>query len=101
MKCFNTTLVKDKKRIFIPYNFQIGYYSVRDTKHAKQDGQIQLEYRFRTGSFRRHDTKGLVLKHVEQVSIIGPMHMRSGRKRSSGKMHNIGKRWRKEIPTQM
>ena len=40
MKGFNDTLVKDKNKIFIPYNFQIWYYTVRDAKHAKVEGQI-------------------------------------------------------------
>jgi hypothetical protein len=64
MQGFNATLVKEKKRIFMPYGFQIGYYTVRDTKHAKQEGQIQLEYKFMNGRFGKHDTKLLVLKHL-------------------------------------
>jgi hypothetical protein len=72
MQGFHSTLIKDKKRIFIPYNFQVGYYSLKVTKHVKQEGQIQLEYRFKTGSFGMRDPKGLVLKHVEHVSITWP-----------------------------
>ena len=67
MKGLNTMLVKDKNKIFIPHNFHIGYYYVKDTKHAKKEGKIHLEYRFRTGSLSRNDSKGLVLKHVEYV----------------------------------
>jgi hypothetical protein len=67
MKGFDTTLVKDKNKIFIPYNFHIGYYYVKDTKHSKQEGKIHLEYRFRTGSLSRNDSKGLMLKDVEHV----------------------------------
>jgi hypothetical protein len=32
---YNTTLVKDKKRAFIPYGFHIGFYLVKDTTQAK------------------------------------------------------------------
>jgi len=33
---FNASLIKDKKRDFIPYGFHIGYYIVKDTTHAKK-----------------------------------------------------------------
>jgi hypothetical protein len=46
MHGFNDTLVKEKKRLFIPYNFQIGNYVVKDDMHAKQEGQFHLEYKF-------------------------------------------------------
>jgi hypothetical protein len=41
---YNATLVKDKKRYFIPYGFHIGFYMVKDTTHAKQLGLGQLEF---------------------------------------------------------
>jgi hypothetical protein len=41
---YNTTLVKDKKRAFIPYGFHIGFYMVKDIAQAKQEGLIQLEF---------------------------------------------------------
>jgi hypothetical protein len=33
---YNSTLVKEKKRDFIPYGFHIGFYMVKDTAHAKK-----------------------------------------------------------------
>jgi hypothetical protein len=68
MQGFNATLVKDKKRLFIPYNFQIGYYVVKDASHAKQEGQVHLEYRFRIGSFQKTWSQRTNLKHAEKVS---------------------------------
>ena len=41
---YNATLVKDKKQAFIPYGFHIGFYMVKDTAQAKQEGLIQLEF---------------------------------------------------------
>jgi hypothetical protein len=64
----NATLVKGKKRAFIPYGFYVGFYLLKDTSQAKQEGLSQLEFRFPTGRFRKHDPKGLVLQHVLQVS---------------------------------
>jgi hypothetical protein len=90
-------LVKEKKRIFIPYGFQVGYYIVRDTKHAKQEGQIQLEYRFMTGRFRKHDPKGLVLKHAEKVSLSWIYaHEKWQEELFTKKIHRTGRKWRKE-----
>jgi hypothetical protein len=40
MQGYNATLVKDKKRAFIPYGFHIGFYMVKDTTQAKQEGLI-------------------------------------------------------------
>jgi hypothetical protein len=71
MQGFNASLVKENKRLFIPYGFQVGYYVVKDAKHAKQEGQVHLEYMFMTRTFIKHDPKGLVLKHVDQVSLSG------------------------------
>jgi hypothetical protein len=65
---YNATLVKDKKRDFIPYGFHVGFYLVKDTAQAKQEGLSQLEFRFLTGRFCKHDPKGLVLQHASQVS---------------------------------
>jgi hypothetical protein len=62
------TLVKDKKRAFIPYGFHIGCYMVKEIVQAKQEGLSQLEYRFPTSRFRKHDPRGLVLQHASQVS---------------------------------
>jgi hypothetical protein len=69
---YNATLVKDKKRAFIPYGFHVGFYMVKDTAQAKQEGLSQLEFRFQTTRFRKHDPKGLVLKHASQVSSCWP-----------------------------
>jgi hypothetical protein len=69
---YNASLVKDKKRDFIPYGFHIGFYMVRDTAHVKQEGLNQLEYQFHTGRFHKHDPKGLVPQHVVQVSSYWP-----------------------------
>jgi hypothetical protein len=35
---YNASLVKDKKRYFIPYGFHIGFYMVRDIAHVKKGG---------------------------------------------------------------
>jgi hypothetical protein len=48
LKGYNTTLVKDKEREFIPYGFHVGFYIVKDISQAKQEGLIQLEYKFLT-----------------------------------------------------
>jgi hypothetical protein len=69
---YNATLVKDKKWAFIPYGFHIGFYQVKDTAQAKQEGLSQLEFWFQTGHFRKHDPKGLVSKHASQVSSCWP-----------------------------
>jgi hypothetical protein len=46
---YNTTLVKDKKRAFIPYSFHVGFYLVKDTAQEKQEGLSQLEFKFSRG----------------------------------------------------
>jgi hypothetical protein len=69
---YNATLVKDKKRTFIPYGFHVGFYIVKDTAQAKQEGLSQLEYRFLTSWFRKHDPKFLVFQHTSQVSSYWP-----------------------------
>jgi hypothetical protein len=58
--------------VFIPYGFHVGFYLVKDTAQAKQEGLSQLEFRFQTGQFCKHDPKGLVLKHASQVSSFWP-----------------------------
>jgi hypothetical protein len=72
MQVYNASLVKDKKRDFIPYGFHIGFYMVKDTVHAKQEGLSHLEYRFPTCHFRKHAPKGLVLQHASHVSSCWP-----------------------------
>jgi hypothetical protein len=56
---YNATLVKDKKRVFIPYGFHVGFYLVKDIAQAKQEGLSQLEFRFLMGRFHKNDPKGL------------------------------------------
>jgi hypothetical protein len=60
---YNVSLVKDKKRDFIPYGFHIGFYMVKDTAQEKQEGLNHIEYRFPTYHFHKHDPKGLVPQH--------------------------------------
>jgi hypothetical protein len=67
VKGCNATLVKDKKKTFIPYGFHIGFYLVKGTAQSKQEGLNQLDFRFQTGCFQKNDQKGLVLKHASQV----------------------------------
>jgi hypothetical protein len=69
---YNATLVKYKKREFIPYGFHIGFYMLKYTTQAKKEGLSQLEFQFQIGLFRKHDPKGLVLKHASQVSSSWP-----------------------------
>jgi hypothetical protein len=69
---YNATLVKYKKRAFIPYGFHFGFYMVKHKAQAKQEGLSQLESQFQTGCFRKHDPKGLLLKHASQVSSFWP-----------------------------
>jgi hypothetical protein len=54
---FNASLVKDKKRVFIPYGFYVGYHFVKDTTQARQEAQNQIEYRFFTGRYKKHDPR--------------------------------------------
>jgi hypothetical protein len=65
---YNATLVKDKNQVFFLYGFHVGFYLVKDTSQAKQEGVSQLAFRFQTGRFRKHDPKGLILQHASQVS---------------------------------
>jgi hypothetical protein len=69
---YNSTLVKEKKRAFIPYGFHVGFYMVKDTSQEKQEELSQPEFRFQTSRFCKHDPKGMVLKHALQVSSYWP-----------------------------
>jgi hypothetical protein len=46
---YNATLFKDKKQDFIPYGFHVGFYLVKDTTQAKQEGMSQLTFIFPMG----------------------------------------------------
>jgi hypothetical protein len=50
---YNATLVKDKKRAFIPYGFHVGFYLFKDTTQSKQEGLSQLNSMFQTSWFRK------------------------------------------------
>jgi hypothetical protein len=65
---YNASLVRDKKWGFIPYGFHIGFYLVKYTAQANQEGLSQLEFLFQTGHFPKHDPRGLVSKHASHVS---------------------------------
>jgi hypothetical protein len=69
---YNATLVKDKKWSFIPYGFHVGFNILKDTAQAKQEELSQLEFRFPTGRFRKHNPKGLVIQHPAQVLSCWP-----------------------------
>jgi hypothetical protein len=45
---------------------------VKGIAQARQEGLSQLDFRFPTGLFRKHDPKGLVLEHASQVSSYWP-----------------------------
>jgi hypothetical protein len=64
--------VKDKKSALIPYGFHIGFYMVKDTMQAKQEGLSQLEYQFPIGRFHKNDPKGLVPQNAGHVSSCCP-----------------------------
>jgi hypothetical protein len=38
LQTYSATLVKDKKRAFIPYGFHVGFYLVNDIAQAKKKG---------------------------------------------------------------
>jgi hypothetical protein len=48
MQGYNSTLVKEKKRAFIPYGFHVEFYMVKDITQAQQEGLSELEYIFPT-----------------------------------------------------
>jgi hypothetical protein len=50
----------------------VGFYLVKETTQAKQEGLSQHEFRFPTGQFRKNDPKVLVLQHSSQVSSCWP-----------------------------
>jgi len=64
---YNTTMVKDKKRAFIPHHFRLGFYLVKDIAQDKQERLTQLDFILLMGQFCKHDPKGLVLQHASQV----------------------------------
>jgi hypothetical protein len=45
---------------------------VKGISQARQEGLSQLDFKFSTGLFRKHDPKGLVLEHASQVSSYWP-----------------------------
>jgi hypothetical protein len=45
---YNATLFKDKKRDFIPYEFHVGFYIVKETTQYKKEKLIQIEFRYPT-----------------------------------------------------
>jgi hypothetical protein len=49
LQSYRATLVKDKKRDFIPYSFHVGFYLVKDISQAKQEGLRQLKFIFLMG----------------------------------------------------
>jgi hypothetical protein len=69
---YNVTVVKDKKRAFIPCVFHVGFYLVKNIAQAKQKGLSPLKFRFQTWQFHKHDPQGLVLQHTSQVSSYWP-----------------------------
>lgn len=68
LKGYNASLVKDKKGYFISYGFHIGFYMVKDIVQEKQEGLNQIEYRFPTSHFHKHDPKGLVPWNASHIS---------------------------------
>jgi hypothetical protein len=72
LQSYNKTLVKDKKHVFIPYGFHVGFCLAKDKAQAKQEGLSHLEFRFLISWFCKHDPKGLVLQHASQVSSYWP-----------------------------
>jgi hypothetical protein len=68
---FSPNLIEGQQS-FIPYIFHVGFYIVKDTAQSKQEGLSQLEYRFSTSWFCKHDPKFLVLQHASQVSSCCP-----------------------------
>jgi len=67
LQVFNASLVRDKKRLFIPYGFFVGYHFVKDTTQARQDAQNQIEYSFFNGRYKRHNPKKLVVERANKV----------------------------------
>jgi hypothetical protein len=67
---FNSLLVKDvKKKLFIPYNFYVGYYkNFQILIMLSKKGNLMLEFIFQQGQFRRHDPQGLVPKYCNYIS---------------------------------
>jgi hypothetical protein len=69
---FNVSLEKDRRTCFILYNTYTGHYGLTSSKDSRQEVNAMLEYRFPQGKFKRHDPKGLVLKHKQLLNIAWP-----------------------------
>jgi hypothetical protein len=80
---YNATLVKDKKRAFIPYSFHVGLYLVKDTTQAKQEGLSQLEFRFRQDDSASMTLKAWLSNMLHKYHHVGHMLMISLRTKSS------------------
>jgi hypothetical protein len=50
----------------------VGFYLIKNTAQAKQEGLSQLEFKFLTVRFCKHNSKDLVLQHASQVSSCWP-----------------------------
>jgi hypothetical protein len=57
---FSASLVKNKKRVFIPYVFYVGCHFVKDTTQAMQETQNQIKNRFFTEKYMKHEPNKLV-----------------------------------------
>jgi hypothetical protein len=68
---FNASLVKDKKRVFIPYNFN-WVITLSKIPHKKTRRSEPFGIQVQDWRYPKHDPKGLVLKHSEQVTIYWP-----------------------------
>jgi hypothetical protein len=100
LRGYNTTFVKDKKQAFIPYGFHVGFYLVKDTAQAKQEGMIQLEFRFPTGRFRNNYPKAWSCNMLHRCHPAGRMLMISLRMKDSHRIPRTGTRWCRGWPTQ-
>jgi hypothetical protein len=90
---YNATLVKDKKRAFIPYGFHIGFYMVKDTAHAKQEGLSQLEFWFQTVDFANMIPRAWSYNMHRRYHPVGLMPMIGSKMKFSPKMLKIGMKW--------
>jgi hypothetical protein len=71
MQGFNATLVKDKKRFLSLMDFNRVLCGQRcQSCQARRPSTLRI--RFMTGRYRKHDPKGLVPKHAEQVVLTWP-----------------------------
>jgi len=70
---FHSILVKGaSKRLFIPYNFSIGHSRLTNSYHAKEKGNVRLQFRFPQVRLRRNDPLRLVYKHFTYVCYLWP-----------------------------